>query len=127
MRETFKIGTTSEVENGYSRAVKAKGFIFVSGTSAWDVKTLTVDPDPVVQTHTCFRRLDDTLAHFGASLDDLVQLQVFLRDIALWNVVRGTAAEYIKRSGTTLFTAEVSLPVPEFAIELVAIAAAPEG
>lgn len=122
-----RIGSASEDAFGYSRAVMANGFVFVSGTSGWDPATGAIDPDPLVQLDAAFGRLEASLAPFGAGLGDIVQLQVFCRTMELWQRLGPAAAGHIRKSGCALFVAAAELPSPEFAVELVCIATAPRG
>lgn len=125
-RETYQIGSRSEARFGYSRSVKAGGLIFVSGTSGWDPISNTIAEDSVDQLHMAFSRLDASLSPFGASLADLVQLQVNLRDMADWPTLGPICADYIRAAQPAMFTREARMPQDRFAIELIAIAAAPE-
>jgi enamine deaminase RidA (YjgF/YER057c/UK114 family) len=125
-RETYAIGSASEEKFGYSRAVKAGGLIFVSGTSGWDPLANSISDDPVEQLHTAYARLEASLAFFGAGLGDLVQLQINLRDMKDWAVLGPLSATYTRVASPAMFTVEAKMPQDRFAIELVAVAAAPD-
>lgn len=125
-RETYAIGSASEQKFGYSRAVRAGGLIFVSGTSGWDPIANTISDDPIEQLHTAYARLEASLAHFGAGLGDLVQLQINLRDMADWAVLGPISATYTRGAAPAMFTAQAKMPQERFAVELIAVAAAPE-
>lgn len=123
-RETYRIGSASEERYGYSRSVKAGGLIFVSGTSGWDPMTGTIAEDPEEQLRTAFARLEASLTPFGATLADLVQLQVNLRDMTDWKALGLVCADYIRAARPALFASQAIMPQPSFAVELIAIAAA---
>lgn len=125
-RETFQIGSASEERFGYSRSVKAGGLIFVSGTTGWDPITDTISDDSEVQLRMAFARLEASLTPFGATLVDLVKLQVNLRDVADWSTLGIVCAEYIRAARPAMFTSEAKMPQDRFAVELIAVAVVPE-
>lgn len=66
-----------------SKAVKANGFIYLSGDASIDWKTVeTVDGDVRVQTRQTLENLKATLEAAGSSMDKVVKTLVFLTDIA---------------------------------------------
>ena len=73
-RQTISTGSTFEEEIGYSRAVIEGNFIFVSGTTGFDYKTMTIADDIVAQTEQCLRNISQTLEQVGASLNDVVRV-----------------------------------------------------
>lgn len=65
----------------YSQAVKANGFIFVSGTGPFDEATGEVVGDSIgAQTAQCFRNITAILASEGRTLDDVVSASFMLWD-----------------------------------------------
>jgi enamine deaminase RidA (YjgF/YER057c/UK114 family) len=69
---------------GYSRAVAADDFIFVSGcTSTADGKIL-FEGDMAKQTEQALLNVSAALREFGASLADVVQTRIYVTDISRW-------------------------------------------
>lgn len=67
----------------YSQAIRANGFLFVSGVVPYDPQTRTViDGDFSDQIHHVFSSLQKVLEAGGASLQDVVKVSVFLKDPA---------------------------------------------
>eukprot|EP01105_Mastigella_eilhardi_P005212 TRINITY_DN16973_c0_g1_i1.p2 TRINITY_DN16973_c0_g1~~TRINITY_DN16973_c0_g1_i1.p2 ORF type:complete len:139 (+),score=42.02 TRINITY_DN16973_c0_g1_i1:36-419(+) len=66
----------------YSQAIKANGFVFVSGQIAIDPTTNTWAGGNVTeQTHRVLTNASKILEAAGSSLDKAVQVQVFLKDM----------------------------------------------
>ena len=107
----------------YSHAVKANGFVFVAGQLpiARDGAKLTDAPfEQLVQ-----QTLDNVAAALkaaGSAIDRLVQVRVYVTDIALWPAFNAIYATWIG----TLRPARAVVPVPQlhydFKIEIEAAA-----
>lgn len=67
----------------YSPAIRANGFIFVSGQVAVDPATNTLLPDADIrqQTSRVLKNLDAILQAAGATLHDVVKTTVYLSDM----------------------------------------------
>lgn len=119
----------------YSHAVKAGQLLFVSGMGARDPKTgtesgVTLDAsgnvtayDIEVQTRACIRNLQTVLEEAGCSLEDVVDMSVFLADMKDFQMYNKVYGEYFSFQGpparTTIQAA--ALPGKNF-IEIKAIA-----
>jgi enamine deaminase RidA (YjgF/YER057c/UK114 family) len=95
-----RISSSSPFERdiGYSRAVVAGEWVFVSGTTGFDYATMTISDDVAEQAEQALRTIADALAQAGAGLDDVVRVRYLLpraEDFpACWPVLRrylGTA------------------------------------
>lgn len=76
MTQRSSSGSAFEREFAYSRAVEEGRWIFVSGTTGFDYKTMTIADDVVEQCEQCFRNIAAALAHFGgAGLDSVVRVR----------------------------------------------------
>jgi reactive intermediate/imine deaminase len=64
----------------FSKAVRAGGFLFLSGVLPMDENGRLVAGDIVVQTRTVIERIATTLGECGASLSDVVRVMVWLAD-----------------------------------------------
>ena len=63
---------------GYSRAVVAGDWIFVSGTTGFDYATMEISEDVTEQTAQCFKNIAAALAQAGATLDEVVRVNYIL-------------------------------------------------
>jgi enamine deaminase RidA (YjgF/YER057c/UK114 family) len=79
-RNLVSSGSRFEADIGYSRAVVDGDWIFVSGTTGYDYRTMTLDPDVVVQARQAIRNVEAALAEAGASLADVVRVRYLLPD-----------------------------------------------
>jgi enamine deaminase RidA (YjgF/YER057c/UK114 family) len=76
------ISSGSEFENriGYSRAVVDGDWVFVSGTTGFNYKDMTISDDVVLQTEQCLKNIDDALKKAGAKMEDAVRVMYILPD-----------------------------------------------
>ena len=91
-RHHISSGSRFEAEIGYSRAVVAGDWVFVSGTTGFDYASMTIADDVVAQAEQCLRNIATALAQAGCSLDDVVRVNYVLPDgrdfEACWPVLR---------------------------------------
>ena len=91
-RERITSGSIYEEQIGYSRAVVAGDWVFVSGTTGFDYATMAIADDVVAQAEQCLRNIATALAQAGCSLDDVVRVNYVLPDgrdfEACWPVLR---------------------------------------
>ncbi len=72
----------------FSKAVKAGGFIFLSGQLAMDAQANIIEGGIEVQTRVVLERIAATLAECGASMGDVVRTTIWLanlEDFAVFN------------------------------------------
>jgi 2-aminomuconate deaminase len=121
----------------YSHAVKAGGFLFVCGLGARDAASgteigVTIDEhenvdsyDIEIQTHQVLRNLETVLAAADCSMQDVVDVTVFLadmKDFALYNKVY---AEYFGFPNPPARTTIQAVPPGRNFIEIKAVAYKP--
>lgn len=91
-RQLISSGSPFEQQIGYSRAVVAGDWIFVSGTTGFDYNNMTIAEDVVTQVRQCFKNIDAALQQAGASLHDVVRVNYVLPNAAdfepCWPVLR---------------------------------------
>jgi 2-iminobutanoate/2-iminopropanoate deaminase len=94
MRDAVRTSAAPAAIGPYSQAVKAGGFVFVSGQIPIDPATgQMLQGDIAAQTHRVIANLREILAAAGSSLDNVVRSTVFLADMgdfAAMNEVYGT-------------------------------------
>jgi enamine deaminase RidA (YjgF/YER057c/UK114 family) len=72
---------------GYSRAVAAGDFIFVSGCTSIEDGDVVHPGDAGAQTSQAIVNVAQALSRLGADLDDVVRTRLFVTDIARWREV----------------------------------------
>jgi 2-iminobutanoate/2-iminopropanoate deaminase len=65
----------------FSKAVRAGGFLFLSGQLAMDANGNIVEGDIAVQTRVVLERIAATLQECGATMGDVVKTTVWLRSL----------------------------------------------
>jgi len=82
MRQVISTDRGPKAIGPYSQAIKANGFIFISGQIALDPKTnQLVEGDIRVQTERVLENLKGIVEAAGSSLDRVVKTTVFLKDM----------------------------------------------
>ena len=109
----------------YSQAIRANGFIFISGQIAFDPATgLLVEGDIAAQTDRVLQNLKAIIEAAGSSLDKTVKTTVFLKDMGEFAAMNEVYAGYFHSSPPARATVEVAR-LPRDArveIELIALA-----
>ena len=96
MKRQVKI--TSKAPSGagpYSQAVKAGDFIFLSGIGSLDIKTHEIlGRDVAEQTRITMSHIEQILIAHGATLDNVVKMDVYLQDPDDYDAFNNVYAEY---------------------------------
>jgi enamine deaminase RidA (YjgF/YER057c/UK114 family) len=91
-RKLISSGSTFEAQIGYSRAVVAGDWVFVSGTTGFDYATMTISDSLLEQTEQCLQNIASALQQAGSSLQDVVRVTYVLPNGAefeqCWPVLR---------------------------------------
>jgi enamine deaminase RidA (YjgF/YER057c/UK114 family) len=91
-RRLISSGSTFEAQIGYSRAVVAGDWVFVSGTTGFDYSSMSIAPGLLEQTEQCLQNIESALREAHASLKDVVRVTYVLPDGAefesCWPVLR---------------------------------------
>jgi enamine deaminase RidA (YjgF/YER057c/UK114 family) len=91
-RRLIGSGSTFETQIGYSRAVVAGPWVFVSGTTGFDYSTMTIADGVVAQCEQCLKNIASALAEAGSGLADVVRVTYVLPQAsdfeACWPVLR---------------------------------------
>lgn len=91
-RRLISSGSPFEAQIGYSRAVADGDWVFVSGTTGYDYKTMTISDDVAQQADQCLKNISAALEQAGASMADVVRVTYVLprgEDFeACWPVLR---------------------------------------
>lgn len=84
MDERRLISSGSEFERriGYSRAVVDGDYVFVSGTTGYDYRTMRISSDVTEQAEQCFRNIEAALAEASSGIERIVRVTYILPDRA---------------------------------------------
>jgi enamine deaminase RidA (YjgF/YER057c/UK114 family) len=82
--ERVSSGAPWEAVVGYSRAVKAGGFVFVAGCTSTADGEVVHEGDAYAQTRQALANVADALGRLGAAPRDVVRTRVFVTDISRW-------------------------------------------
>ena len=122
-RRLIRSGSTFEDQIGYSRAVVQPPFVFVSGTTGFDYRTMTIAEGVVEQAEQCLDNIERALHEAGARFDDVVRVTYVLPEPAdfepCWPSLRrrfGTA-----RPAATMISARLIDPRVRIEIEVTAL------
>ncbi|MBV9890681.1 MAG: RidA family protein [Rhizobacter sp.] len=122
-RRLIGSGSTFEAEIGYSRAVVAGPWVFVSGTTGFDYSTMTISGDVVAQAEQCMNNIAAALGDAGASVADVVRVRYLLPEVAdfapCWPVLRRWFGEV--RPAATMLSAGLADPRMKIEIEVTAL------
>ncbi|HYB54176.1 MAG TPA: RidA family protein [Thermoanaerobaculia bacterium] len=82
MREVIETKDAPSGIGPFSQAIRANGFVFVAGQVPVDPQTrAVVAGDVLLQTERVFRNLNAILKAAGSSLDKVVRVGVFLKNL----------------------------------------------
>jgi enamine deaminase RidA (YjgF/YER057c/UK114 family) len=76
-----------EQATGYSRAVAAGDFIFVSGCTSMDGVQFVHPGDASAQTMQAIANIRAALESLGATLQDVVRTRMFVTDMSRWEEI----------------------------------------
>jgi 2-iminobutanoate/2-iminopropanoate deaminase len=123
MREIISNKDAPQAIGPYSQAIKANGFVFVSGQIAFDPSTQQIiEGDVSAQTDRVLRNLSAILEAAGSGLGKVVRSGVFLKsmnDFAAMNQVYG---KYFNSAPPARSTVEVARLPKDVLVEIDVIA-----
>jgi enamine deaminase RidA (YjgF/YER057c/UK114 family) len=119
-------GAVWEPVVGYSRAVAAGDFIFVSGCTSIDGAEFVHPGDAAAQTTQCIANVRVALEALGAGLADVVRTRMFVTDIARWaEYGRAHGAAFGAVAPATSMIGIAALIDPRMLVEVEAVAYKP--
>jgi enamine deaminase RidA (YjgF/YER057c/UK114 family) len=121
-RRLISSGSSFEREIGYSRAVVDGDWVFVSGTTGFDYRSMTIADDLLAQTEQCVQNIKAALEQAGASLRDVVRVTYILPRAdefsQCWPVLRKHFGDV--RPAATMLSAGLADPRMRIEIEVTA-------
>lgn len=119
-------GTDWEPVVGYSRAVAAGDFVFVSGCTSVEGATFRHPDDGYAQTRLAIANVGAALEALGGSLTDVVRTRMLVTDIARWEEYgRAHRESFGGARPATSMIAVSALIDPRMLVEVEAIAYRP--
>ena len=107
----------------YSHAVKAGGFVYVSGQAALDPETSKpINGTVAEETRRTLENVKAILAASGASLQDVVKCSVFLADIRDFRAMNEVYADYFGQAKPARTTVQSTLPASGLKVEIDCVA-----
>jgi 2-iminobutanoate/2-iminopropanoate deaminase len=123
MREIVSTKDAPQAIGPYSQAIKANGFVFVSGQVAIDpVTQQVIAGHAAAQTDRVLRNLAEILKAAGSGLEKVVRATVFLKDMNDFNAMNEVYARYFNASPPARSTVEVSRLPKDVMVEIDVIA-----
>jgi 2-iminobutanoate/2-iminopropanoate deaminase len=122
MKEIIQTDYAPKPVGPYNQAVKAEGFLFISGQLAIDpLQGKIVALDIVEQTRQVLENIKAILQKAGYSLEDVVQTTVYLSSMAVFKEFNTEYAKYFPADAPARATVAVGLP-PNALVEISAVA-----
>jgi len=123
MREVISTKDAPQAIGPYSQAIKANGFIFVSGQVPIDPATQqVVAGDIAAQTDRVLRNLSEILEAAGSGLGKVVRCGVFLKNMDDFTAMNGVYGKYFSSAPPARSTVQVSRLPKDVLIEIDVIA-----
>jgi 2-iminobutanoate/2-iminopropanoate deaminase len=126
MRSKIETTNAPAAIGPYSQAIKANGFLFVSGQIALNPETGQMDAvDAVAQTRQVMENLQGILSSQGLTFEDVVKTTIFLTDISDFSRVNDVYASYMPGEPPARSTVQVAALPRGAKVEIEAIAVLP--
>lgn len=125
MREVIATPDAPQAIGPYSQAIRANGFVFVSGQIPVDPATQKIVAGGVAeQTAQVLTNLEAILKAAGSGLDQVVRTGVFLKDMGEFAAMNDVYERFFPQSEPARSTVEVARLPKDVRVEIEAIALA---
>jgi len=101
MTKRISSGSAFEQDIGYSRVVIDGAYVFVSGTTGFDYRTMAISEDPGEQAEQCFRNIEQFLGEAGASIDTLLRVLLIIPRREDLDAMLPVIRRYLQRANPT--------------------------
>jgi enamine deaminase RidA (YjgF/YER057c/UK114 family) len=115
-------GSPFEAKIGYSRAVVDGDIIYVSGTTGYDYKTMTMPADAEAQARNALDTITTALEEAGSSIKDVVRVRYYITEMAHYDALVAVAGEVFGdiRPAATMLVCGLTTPEMKLEIEVTA-------
>jgi 2-iminobutanoate/2-iminopropanoate deaminase len=125
MREVIATNDGPKAIGPYSQAIKANGFVFLSGQIALDPATQQlISGDVAAQTERVLQNLAGILTSAGSSLGQVVKTTVFLKNMSDFVAMNEVYGRYFTEAPPARSTVEVARLPKDVLVEIDVIALA---
>ena len=125
MREVIATNDGPKAIGPYSQAIKANGFVFVSGQIALDPATQQlIEGDVAAQTERVLQNLSGILKAAGSSLQQVVKTSVFLKNMSDFAYMNEVYSRYFTQAPPARSTVEVARLPKDVLVEIDVVALA---
>lgn len=125
MRDVIATKDGPQAIGPYSQAIRASGFVFVSGQVAIDpMNQQVISGDVAVQTERVLKNLAAILNAAGSGLEKVVRSTVFLKNMGDFTAMNEVYGRYFKWEPPARSTVEVSRLPKDVLVEIDVIALA---
>jgi 2-iminobutanoate/2-iminopropanoate deaminase len=123
MRDVISTADAPKAIGPYSQAIRANGFVFVSGQVAIDPATQQVIPgDVAAQTERVIQNLSAILKSAGSTLDRVVKSTVFLKNMGDFGAMNEVYGKHFTGAPPARSTVEVARLPKDVLVEIDVIA-----
>jgi 2-iminobutanoate/2-iminopropanoate deaminase len=123
MRDVIATKDAPQAIGPYSQAIRANGFVFVSGQVAIDPSTQQViNGDVAAQTDRVLKNLSAILKAAGTGLEKVVRSTVFLKNMAEFATMNEIYGRYFSTAPPARSTVEVARLPKDVLVEIDVIA-----
>ena len=125
MRDVIATKNAPQAIGPYSQAIKANGFLFISGQIAIDpASSQVIQGDVAAQTERVLKNLEAILKAAGSGLDRVVRTTVFLKNMGEFAAMNEVYGRFWKSAPPARSTVEVARLPKDVAVEIDVIALA---
>jgi 2-iminobutanoate/2-iminopropanoate deaminase len=125
MREVISTNEGPQAIGPYSQAIRANGFVFVSGQVAIDPATQqVVEGDVALQTERALKNLSAILKAAGSGLEKVVRSTVFLKNMSDFTAMNEVYGRHFSSMPPARSTVEVARLPKDVLVEIDVIALA---
>jgi 2-iminobutanoate/2-iminopropanoate deaminase len=123
MRDVISTPDGPQAIGPYSQAIRANGFVFVSGQVAFDPAThQIIDGEVAAQTERVMKNLAAILKAAGSGLEKVVKSTVFLKNMSDFAAMNEVYGRYFTSAPPARSTVEVARLPREVLVEIDVIA-----
>jgi len=126
MRDVIATKEGPQAIGPYSQAIRANGFVFVSGQVAIDpANQEVITGDVAAQTDRVIKNLSAILTAAGSGLKKVVRTTVFLKNMGDFAAMNEVYAEFFGETRPARTTVEAQFATPEMKVEIDCVAYKP--